>query len=46
MKFPYGNSDFYQIISEGYLYLDRTDCIPFQEERMCHLPNSNLPDRQ
>ncbi|MEM7127145.1 MAG: AAA family ATPase [Chloroflexota bacterium] len=28
MKLPYGNSDFYQIITEEYLYLDRTDRIP------------------
>ncbi len=27
MKLPYGNSDFYQIITEKYLYFDRTDCI-------------------
>ncbi|MCB0063740.1 MAG: AAA family ATPase [Caldilineaceae bacterium] len=28
MKFPYGNSDFYDIITEDYLYIDRTDRIP------------------
>lgn len=32
MKFPYGDSDFYQIITEGYLYVDRTDRIPLLEE--------------
>jgi len=32
MKFPYGISDFYQIITENYLYLDRTDRIRFVEE--------------
>ncbi|MFN8443809.1 MAG: AAA family ATPase [Caldilineaceae bacterium] len=32
MKFPYGNSDFYQIITEEYLYFDRTSCIPQFEE--------------
>ena len=31
MKFPYGISDFYQIITEDYLYIDRTDRIPFIE---------------
>ncbi len=32
MKFPYGISDFYQIITEDYLYLDRTDRIRFIED--------------
>ena len=32
MKFPYGDSDFYQILTEDYLYLDRTDRIPILEE--------------
>lgn len=32
MKFPYGDSDFYQIITEDYLYIDRTDRIPTIEE--------------
>lgn len=32
MKFPYGDSDFYQIITEDYLYIDRTDRIPILEE--------------
>jgi hypothetical protein len=27
-KFPYGNSNFYKIISENYCYRDRTDRIP------------------
>ena len=27
MKYPYGISDFYEIISEGYLYFDRTHII-------------------
>ncbi len=31
MKFPYGISDFYQLITEDYLYVDRTDRIPFVE---------------
>ena len=31
MKLPYGNSDFYQIINEKYLYFDRTDRIPLLE---------------
>ena len=31
MKLPYGNSDFYQIITEKYLYFDRTDQIPLFE---------------
>ncbi len=29
MKFPYGISDFNTLIKEGYLYIDRTDYIPF-----------------
>jgi hypothetical protein len=32
MKFPYGISDFKTIITEGYLYCDRTDYIPLFEE--------------
>ena len=32
MKFPYGISDFYKIIGENYLYLDRTDRIRFVEK--------------
>lgn len=32
IKFPYGNSDFYQIITEDYLYVDRTDRIPLLEK--------------
>jgi hypothetical protein len=32
MKFPYGMSDFYQLITEGYFYVDRTDRIPIIEE--------------
>ena len=32
MKFPYGISDFYKIITEGYLYIDRTDRISLLEE--------------
>ena len=31
MKFPYGMSDFYQIVTEGYLYVDRTDRLAFIE---------------
>ncbi|MEZ4862111.1 MAG: AAA family ATPase [Caldilineaceae bacterium] len=31
MKFPYGNSDFYQLITEDYYYVDRTDRIPLLE---------------
>lgn len=31
IKFPYGNSDFYKIITEDYCYLDRTDRIPLLE---------------
>ncbi|MDM8520875.1 AAA family ATPase [Anaerolineales bacterium HSG6] len=31
MKFPYGNADFYQIITENYFYVDRTNRIPFVE---------------
>ncbi|MBK9232204.1 MAG: AAA family ATPase [Anaerolineae bacterium] len=32
MKFPYGISDFLQVMSEGYFYVDRTDCIPLLED--------------
>jgi len=32
MKFPYGNADFYDIITEKYFYIDRTDRIPLTEE--------------
>jgi hypothetical protein len=32
MKFPYGISDFYKLITEGYLYVDRTDRIRLIEE--------------
>jgi len=32
MKFPYGISDFYKLITEDYLYIDRTDRIPFIED--------------
>ena len=31
MKFPYGNSDFYKLITEDYFYADRTDRIPIIE---------------
>ena len=31
MKFPYAIRDFYALITEGYLYLDRTDRIPVME---------------
>lgn len=32
MKFPYGLSDFYQLITDGYFYIDRTDRIRLIEE--------------
>ena len=32
MKFPYGVSDFYQMVTEGYFYVDRTDRIPLLED--------------
>jgi len=32
MKFPYGISDFYKLITEGYFYVDRTDRIRLIEE--------------
>ena len=32
MKFPYGNADFYDIVTEKYFYIDRTDRIPLAEE--------------
>ena len=31
IKFPYGMSDFRQIITEGYFYCDRTAAIPLLE---------------
>jgi len=31
MKFPYGISDFFKLVTEGYFYLDRTDHIPLIE---------------
>ena len=31
IKFPYGNSDFHSLRTEGYLYLDRTHHIPLLE---------------
>jgi len=31
MKFPYGISDFYKLITEGYFYVDRTDRLPHLE---------------
>lgn len=31
VKFPYGLSNFYKIITEGYVYIDRTDRIPLIE---------------
>ena len=31
INFPYGNSDFYALRTEGYLYLDRTHHIPLLE---------------
>jgi hypothetical protein len=27
LKFPYGNSNFYQVSAEGFFYIDRTQCI-------------------
>ncbi|MEM7126731.1 MAG: AAA family ATPase [Chloroflexota bacterium] len=32
IKFPYGRRDFVEIITEDYLYLDRTHYIPFMED--------------
>lgn len=32
MKFPYGVSDFYQLITESYFYVDRTDRISLLED--------------
>ncbi len=31
IKFPYGIADFYALMTEEYLYIDRTDRIPFLE---------------
>lgn len=32
IQFPYGNADFYKIITRGYYYVDRTNCIPVIED--------------
>ena len=32
MKFPYGIADFYQVVTEGFFYVDRTKCIQNIEE--------------
>ncbi len=32
MKFPYGMSDFNTIVTEGYVYCDRTASIPLFEQ--------------
>lgn len=32
MKFPYGIADFYQVVTEGFFYVDRTECIQHIEE--------------
>ncbi len=32
MKFPYGNADFYDVITSGYFYVDRTGYIPVIED--------------
>ncbi len=37
MKFPYGSCDFYDIITDGYFYMDRTDRIPLLEDAGKHL---------
>ena len=37
MKFPYGIADFYKIITQGYLYADRTDYIAALEQAGDHL---------
>ena len=37
LKFPYGISDFYKLITEGYVYIDRTAWIPQLEDAGSHL---------
>lgn len=37
LKFPYGLCDFYALITEGYVYVDRTGYIPLVEEAGRHL---------
>jgi hypothetical protein len=32
LKFPYGNCDFYSLMTENYFYVDRTAAIPLLEE--------------
>jgi hypothetical protein len=37
VKFPYGISNFYRLITEGYCYQDRTYYLPMLEEAGKHL---------
>jgi hypothetical protein len=37
MKFPYGICDFYKIITEGYVYIERTNRVTLIEETGKHL---------
>ena len=37
MKFPYGSCDFYDIVTDDYFYIDRTDRIPLIEKAGKHL---------
>ncbi|WP_133510078.1 AAA family ATPase [Candidatus Thiosymbion oneisti] len=37
MKLPYGIADFHKLITQGYFYADRTDCIASLEQAGDHL---------
>jgi hypothetical protein len=37
LKFPYGKSDFYSLITDNYFYVDRTAAIPLLEEASPYL---------
>ncbi len=45
MKFPYGMSDFNTIVTEGYVYCDRTAYISLFELRKRPLENSLQNDQ-
>lgn len=46
MKFPYGISDFRQVIGEGYYFVDRSDHIRILEEIGKICPSSAIAKRR
>jgi len=46
MKFPYGLSDFKKIITDGFLYCDRTDFIPLLEDGMERMSADQSKDQR